>query len=43
MTEPLLYVVEIKTGKAISTRLYADNITLMRPLGVLPVPKAAAG
>jgi steroid delta-isomerase-like uncharacterized protein len=36
-------VVEVKNGKAISSRLYADNVSLMRQLGVLPVPKAAAG
>jgi steroid delta-isomerase-like uncharacterized protein len=35
-------VVEVKNGKAISSRLYADNVSLMRQLGVLPVPKAAA-
>jgi steroid delta-isomerase-like uncharacterized protein len=36
-------VIEIKNGKAISSRIYADNVSLMRQLGVLPVPKAAAG
>ncbi len=36
-------VVRIKDGKAISGRVYADNVSLMRQLGVLPVPKAAAG
>jgi predicted ester cyclase len=36
-------VIEVKSGKAISSRVYADNVSLMRQLGVLPVPKAAAG
>ena len=33
-------VIEVKNGKAISHRIYADNVSLMRQLGVLPVPKA---
>ncbi len=36
-------IIEVKNGKAISSRIYADNVSLMRQLGVLPVPKAAAG
>jgi steroid delta-isomerase-like uncharacterized protein len=36
-------VVRLKNGKTISSRIYADNVSLMRQLGVLPVPKAAAG
>jgi steroid delta-isomerase-like uncharacterized protein len=36
-------IIEIKNGKAVSSRIYADNVSLMRQLGVLPVPKAAAG
>jgi steroid delta-isomerase-like uncharacterized protein len=36
-------VIEVKNGKAISSRIHADNVSLMRQLGVLPVPKAAAG
>jgi steroid delta-isomerase-like uncharacterized protein len=33
-------VVEVKNGKAVRSRIYADNVSLMRQLGVLPVPKA---
>ena len=33
-------VVEIKNGKAIRSRIYADNVSLLRQLGVLPMPKA---
>jgi steroid delta-isomerase-like uncharacterized protein len=36
-------VVRLKNGKAISSRIYADNVSLMRQFGVLPAPKAAAG
>ena len=36
-------IVEVKNGKVLSSRIYADNVSLMRQLGVLPVPKAAAG
>jgi steroid delta-isomerase-like uncharacterized protein len=34
-------VVEIRNGKAIRSRIYADNLSLMRQLGVLPMPKAS--
>jgi steroid delta-isomerase-like uncharacterized protein len=34
-------VVEIRNGKAIRNRVYADNITLFQQLGVLSLPKAA--
>lgn len=33
-------IVELKNGKAIRTRTYADNVSLLRQLGVLPMPKA---
>lgn len=33
-------VVELRNGKAIRSRIYADNVSLLRQLGVLPVPKA---
>lgn len=33
-------VVEVKNGKAVRSRVYADNVSLLRQLGVLPVPKA---
>ena len=33
-------VVEVKNGKAIRNRIYADNVSLLRQLGVLQVPKA---
>jgi len=33
-------IVEVKNGKAIRSRVYADNVTLLRQLGVLQVPKA---
>jgi steroid delta-isomerase-like uncharacterized protein len=33
-------VVEVKNGKVIRSRIYADNLSLMRQLGVLPMPKA---
>jgi steroid delta-isomerase-like uncharacterized protein len=32
--------VEVKNGKAIRSRVYADNVSLLRQLGVLQVPKA---
>jgi steroid delta-isomerase-like uncharacterized protein len=32
-------VVQLRNGKAIHARTYADNISLMRQLGVLPAPK----
>jgi steroid delta-isomerase-like uncharacterized protein len=35
-------VVEIRNGKAIRGRLYADNATLFQQLGVLSLPKAKA-
>jgi len=34
-------VVELRNGKAIRSRLYADNATLFQQLGVLSLPKAA--
>jgi|HubBroStandDraft_6_1064221.scaffolds.fasta_scaffold199956_3 steroid delta-isomerase-like uncharacterized protein len=33
-------VVELKNGKAIRTRVYSDNVTLFRQLGILAAPKA---
>ena len=33
-------IVEVKDGKAIRNRIYADNVSLLRQLGVLQVPKA---
>jgi len=35
-------VVELRNGKAIRSRLYADYATLFQQLGVLSLPKAAA-
>jgi steroid delta-isomerase-like uncharacterized protein len=35
-------VVEVRNGKAIRLRTYADNATLYQQLGVLSLPKAAA-
>jgi steroid delta-isomerase-like uncharacterized protein len=35
-------VVELKNGKAIRSRIYSDNVSLLKQLGVLPVPKKAA-
>jgi len=34
-------VVELRNGKTIRSRLYADNATLFQQLGVLSLPKAA--
>jgi steroid delta-isomerase-like uncharacterized protein len=33
-------VVELRKGKMIRSRVYADNVSLLRQLGGLPVPKA---
>jgi steroid delta-isomerase-like uncharacterized protein len=33
-------VVEVRKGKVISSRLYSDNVSLFRQLGVLPAQKA---
>ena len=33
-------VVEVKNGKAIRSRMYADNLSLMRQLGAIPMPKS---
>lgn len=35
-------VAEIRNGKAVQGRLYADNATLLRDLGVLSLPRTAA-
>ena len=35
-------VVELRDGKAIRNRVYADNASLLRQLGVLSLPKATA-
>lgn len=35
-------VVQLRNGKAIHSRLYADNATLFLQLGVLTIPKAMA-
>lgn len=35
-------VVEIRNGKAIRSRVYADHVSLLQQLGVLSLPKAAA-
>lgn len=35
-------VVEVRNGKAIQGRLYADNASLFQQLGVLSLPKTAA-
>jgi predicted ester cyclase len=32
-------VVEVKNGKAIRSRIYADHVSLFRQLGVIPMPK----
>jgi steroid delta-isomerase-like uncharacterized protein len=31
--------VQVRNGKAIRSRIYADNVSLFRQLGVLPMPK----
>ena len=36
-------VVEIRNGKVIRSRVYGDNASLLQQLGVLALPKAAAG
>ena len=33
-------LLELCNGKAIRSRIYADNVSLFRQLGVLPAPKA---
>ena len=33
-------IVEVKNGKAVRSRIYADNVSLLRQLGALQVPKA---
>ena len=35
-------VIELRNGKAIRSRLYADNAKLLQQLGVLTLPKAMA-
>jgi steroid delta-isomerase-like uncharacterized protein len=35
-------VVEVRNGKAIQSRIYADNATLFQQLGVFSLPKATA-
>ncbi len=35
-------VVEIRNGKAIRSRIYADNASLLQQLGAISIPKAAA-
>jgi steroid delta-isomerase-like uncharacterized protein len=35
-------VVELRNGKAIRSRVYADNASMLRQLGVLAMPKATA-
>jgi steroid delta-isomerase-like uncharacterized protein len=35
-------VVELRNGKAIRSRVYADNASVLRQLGVLAMPKATA-
>jgi steroid delta-isomerase-like uncharacterized protein len=35
-------VVEIRNGKTLRSRIYADNLSLFRQLGVIQVPKATA-
>ena len=37
----LCNVVEIRNGKAIRSRIYSDNASLLQQLGVLSLPKAA--
>jgi steroid delta-isomerase-like uncharacterized protein len=34
-------IAEIRDGKAIRTRTYADNVSLFRQMGVLPMPRTA--
>jgi len=33
-------VVQIRNGKTIRSRVYADNVSILRQIGVLPMPKA---
>ena len=35
-------IVEIRNGKAVRSRLYAENVKLLQQLGVLTLPKAMA-
>ena len=35
-------VIELRNGKAVRSRLYADNATLFQQLGLLTIPKAMA-
>ncbi len=35
-------IIEIKNGKAIHSRMYADNVKLLQQLGVLSLPRATA-
>jgi steroid delta-isomerase-like uncharacterized protein len=35
-------IVELKNGKAIKSRVYADNVSLLRQLGVIATPKATS-
>ena len=35
-------VVEVRNGKAIRSRIYADNASLLRQLGALSIPRATA-
>ena len=35
-------VTEVKNGKAIQSRMYADNVKLLQQLGVLSLPRATA-
>jgi steroid delta-isomerase-like uncharacterized protein len=35
-------VIEVRNGKAIRSRLYADNVSLLRQLGAISLPRPAA-
>lgn len=35
-------IVEVKNGKAVRSRIYADNVSLLRQLGVIAAPKATS-
>lgn len=35
-------VVEVRNGKVIRSRIYSDNLSIMRQLGVISMPKATA-
>src|ERR1700730_107287 len=39
---PACNIVEVRNGKAVRSKIYADNATLLEQLGVLSIPRAKA-